>query len=154
MLSSSDTVSRRALVRSSGAHERDLRHRVAQHAGSDRVALGVVGIEEAFRRCPLDHLGQLPSQIHRILHTGVEALSTHRGMHVRGVAGQQHPSLAVGRGLPGHVGEPGDPGGTVDPVVGPVDGDERLAEIAQGGLARGSDVLRSVTMTRPAPLSA
>ena len=62
-------------------------------------------------------------------------------MHVRGVAGQQHPPLAVGRGLPGHIGEPGDPGGTVDPVVGPVDGDERLAEIAQGGLAGGPSVL-------------
>ena len=74
------------------AHERDLRHRVAQHAGSDRVALGMVGIQEAFRRCPVDHLGQLPSQIHRILHTGVEALSTDRGMHVRRVAGQQDPS--------------------------------------------------------------
>ena len=49
--------------------------------------------------------------------------------------------LAVGRRLPGHVGEPGDPGRAVDPVVGPVDGDERLAEIAQGGLAGGSDVL-------------
>ena len=108
-----------------GAHERDLRHRVAQHAGSDRVALGMVGIQEAFRRCPVDHLGQLPAQIHRILHTGVEALSTDRGMHVRRVAGQQDPSLAVGRGLPGHIGEPGDPGGTVDPVVGPVHGDER-----------------------------
>ena len=124
-----------------GAHERDLRHRVAQHAGSDRVALGMVGIQQAFRRCPVDHLGQLPAQIHRILHTGVEALSTDRGMHVRRVAGQQDPSVAVGRGLPGHIGEPGDPGGTVDPVVGPVDGDERLAEIAQGGFGRGSDVL-------------
>src|SRR4029450_1638098 len=31
--------------------------------------------------------------------------------------------------------------GTMDPVVGPVDGDERLAEIAQGGFGRGSDVL-------------
>ena len=28
----------------------------------------------------------------------------------------------------------------MDPVIGPVDGDERLAEIAQGGFARGSDV--------------
>ena len=47
--------------------------------------------------------------------------------------------FAVGRGLPGHIGEPGDEGGTVDPVVGPVYGDERLAEIAQGGFGRGSD---------------
>ena len=123
-----------------GAHEGDLRHRVAQHAGSDRVALGLVGIQETFRRCLVDDLGQLPAEIHRILHTGVEALSTDRGMHVRCVAGQQDPSVAVSRGLPSHVGEPGDPGGTVDPVVGPVDGDEALAEIAEGGFARGSDV--------------
>ena len=134
-------VSRKAFDAVVWAAKRDLRHRVAQHAGSDRVALGMVGIQEAFRRCPVDHLGQLPSQIHRILHTGVEALSTHRGMHVCGVAGQQDPSVAVGRGLPSHIGEPGDPGGTVDPVIGPVYGDERLAEIAQGGFGRGSDVL-------------
>src|SRR5207244_2974071 len=76
----------------------------------------------------------------RILHAGVEALSPDRGMDVRRVAGQQDPSVAVGRGLPGHIGEPGDPGGTVDPVVGPVYGDERLAEIAQSGFARGSEV--------------
>ena len=138
---SSETTSPSGLGAVVRAAERDLRHRVAQHAGSDRVALGMVGIQEALRRRPLDHLGQLPSQVHRILHADVEALSTHRRMHVRGVAGQQDASLAVGRGLPRHVGEPGDPGGTVDPVIGPVDGDERLAEIAQGGFARGSDVL-------------
>ena len=88
-----------------------------------------------FPASPLDHLGQLPSQIHRILHADVEALSAHRGMHMRGVAGQQHAPVAVGRGLPGHVGEAGDPGGTVDPEIGAVDGDERLADIAQGGFA-------------------
>ena len=44
----SATVSPRALVRSSVQTKRNLRHRVAQHAGSDRVALGVIGIEEAF----------------------------------------------------------------------------------------------------------
>ena len=76
------------------AAKRDQRHRVAQHAGSDRVALGMLGIQEAFRRCLVDHLGQLPAQIHRILHAGVEALSTVRGMHVCGVAGQQDPSSA------------------------------------------------------------
>ncbi len=73
--------------------------------------------------------------------TGVEALSTHRVMHVCGVAGQQDPSVAVGRGLPRHIGEPGNPGGTVDPVIRPVYGDERLAQIAQGGFAGGSEVL-------------
>src|ERR1700704_1896247 len=36
---------------------------------------------------------------------------------------------------------PGDPGGTMDPVVGPADGDKCLAEIAQARFGRGSDVL-------------
>ena len=54
--------------------------------------------------------------------------------------GHQHPSLAVGFGLPGGVGKPGHPGGTVYPVIGSVDGDKRLAEIGQGGLAGGSDL--------------
>ena len=134
------------------AAKNDRRHRVAQHAGSDRVALGMVRIQEAFRRCPLDHLGQLPSQIHRILHTGLEALSTDRRMHVCGVAGQQHASVAVGRGLPGHIGEPGDRGGTVDPVIGPIYGDERLAEIAQGGFGCGSDVLFGHQDADPPPI--
>ena len=80
---------RRALV---CAAKRDERHRGAQHAGSDRVALGVVGVQEAFRRGPVDHLGQLPAQVHRILDAGVEALAPVRGMHVCGVAGQQGPS--------------------------------------------------------------
>ena len=68
--------------------KRDLRHRGAQHARSDRVALGMVGIEEAVRRRLVDHLGELPAQVHRILHTGVETLSAVRGMHVCGVARQ------------------------------------------------------------------
>jgi hypothetical protein len=32
-----------------------------QHAGSDRAPLGMVGIQQAFWRRLLDHLGQLPS---------------------------------------------------------------------------------------------
>jgi hypothetical protein len=62
-------------------------------------------------------------------------------MHVCGVAGDQHPSLAVGRGLPRCIGEPGDPDGAMDPVVRPACGDESLAEIAQGGFGRGADML-------------
>ena len=41
-----------------GAHERDLRHRVTQYASRDRVALGMVGIQEAFRRRLVDDLGE------------------------------------------------------------------------------------------------
>ncbi len=121
------------------AAKRDQRHRVPQHHRSDRVTLGVVGVEQALGGCPVDHLGQLPPEVHRILHADLKALTAVRGMHVCGVAGQQDPSLAVGCGLPGHIGEPGDPRGIVDPVIGPVDGDERLAEVLQCGFARGFD---------------
>src|SRR5262249_35017181 len=64
----------------------------------------------------------------------VEALPTHRVVHVRGVARKQHASLPVGRRLPGHVREPGDPGWAVHPKVRSPYGDERLAEITQGRL--------------------
>ena len=104
MPSSWDMVSRRGVDTLAGAAERGLRHAVAQHAGSDRVPLGMVGIEQVFWRCPADHLGQLPSQVHRVLHAGVEALTADRGMHVRGVAGHQHPPVPAGRRLPGHIG--------------------------------------------------
>jgi hypothetical protein len=100
----------------------------------------MVRVQEAFRRRPLDHLGQLPSEVHGILHTGVEALPADRGMHVRGVAGQQDPSIAIRRGLSRSVREPGNPCGAVDPVVGPVDGDEPLPEIVEGWFGRRSDV--------------
>src|SRR5262249_20147464 len=78
------------------------------------------------------------AQIHRVLNTDVEALATHGRMHVCGVAGQQDPSVAVDRGLAGRIGEPGDPGGTVDPVVCSVYGDQRRADIPQGGFIFGS----------------
>src|SRR5215211_1316331 len=79
--------------------------------------------------------GPASTQVHRVLHTGVEALPTHRVMNVRGVAREQHTPFAVGRRLPGHVGEPGDPGRAVRPEVRPVGDGERLTEILQGGLA-------------------
>jgi hypothetical protein len=66
------------------AVERSLRQGVVQYARGDRVPLGAIGIRQALWRCPADHLGQLPAQIHRILNTGVEALPTDRDMHVCG----------------------------------------------------------------------
>jgi hypothetical protein len=41
------------LERSSGRTQRDLRHRVPQDAGSDRVALGLIGVQEASGDVPL-----------------------------------------------------------------------------------------------------
>ena len=68
------------------ALERGLSHRVLEYSGSDRVALVLIRVEEGLRGGPVDHLSQLPSQIHRILHTEAEALSTRRVMHMRRVA--------------------------------------------------------------------
>src|SRR5215211_276369 len=82
MLASSDTIIDQGLDALVAALERGLRHRVLERAGSDRVTLGVIRIQEALRGGPVDHLSQLPSQIHRILHTEAEALSTGRVMHV------------------------------------------------------------------------
>src|SRR5260221_7033735 len=62
-------------------------------------------------------------------------------MHVRRVAGQEHPSLSVGCRLPGHIGEPREVRDVVSTVVGPVDSDERLAKVAQGRLVALPDVL-------------
>ena len=117
-----------------GPSERRLRHGVVEHAGPDRVTLGVVGVEQALGCGPLHHLGQLPPEVHGILHAHVEALATLRRVHVGGVTGQQDASLAVRGRLPRHVGEPGDPGGAPQPVVGPVDGDECLPDVVDGGL--------------------
>ena len=47
MPSSSAMVSRRAWLRSSVRAERDLRHGVVQHPGTDRMPFGVVGVEQA-----------------------------------------------------------------------------------------------------------
>ena len=70
----------------------------------------------------------------------MEALSTIRGMHVRSVAGEEDPSAPIGRGLPGHIGEPGYPGCVVQTVIRALDGDESLAEITQGRLTGSPDV--------------
>ena len=70
-------------------------------------------------------------------------------MHVCGVAREQYASLAVGRRLPGHVGETGDPRRAVHPVVRPVDGDECLADILAGWARR--CVRGAVRSVRPVP---
>src|SRR5262249_15059125 len=52
------------------------RHSVAQHAGTNRMPLRMVSLEQALRRCPVDNLREFPPQIHRILDTEIESLST------------------------------------------------------------------------------
>ena len=131
------------------AAQRDLRHRVLQHARRDRMALGVIGVEQALRRRAFDHLRQLPAEVHRVLHTDVEALPADRRVHVRGVAREQHPSVAIRRGLPRHVGEPGDPGGLWTPKSVPYAAMSASLRSRSVGSAVGSDV-RFGHMTRTA----
>ncbi len=142
-LASSDTKTTRACMRSS----RRWSVPRAIVYWSARAATGwqlvPVGVQEALRGRPSDDLRQLPAQIHRILHTEAESLSTRRVMHMRRVAGEQDASRVVVGGVAGHVGEPRDPRGIVDPEVGAEHRDQRLAEIAQGGFAARSDLLLS-----------
>ena len=61
------------------ALERGLGHRVPQRAGGDRVALVVVGVQEALRGGPVDHLGELPAEVDGVLHAEADALSARPG---------------------------------------------------------------------------
>ncbi len=117
------------------ALERRQRHRVTERPCGHRMALPLIGVEEALGRGPLHHLRELPAQVHRVLHTEAETLPSRGVVHVRRVAREQHPSGAVGRRLARRVGEARDPGGIVHPEVGAERRDERPAEIVQGGLA-------------------
>jgi hypothetical protein len=102
MPASSDIRPTRALV---AALQRAERHRVPDRAGADRVAFGVVGVEEVIRGGPVHHPAQLPPEVHRVLHAEAEPLAAGRVVHVRRVARQQHAAAAVRRRLPRHVGE-------------------------------------------------
>ena len=84
---------------------------------------------------PLDHLGELPAQVHRVLDPYVEALPSDRIVDVGGVTRQQHTPAAIGRRLPGHVREARDPRRVVDPVVGPPHRDHPPPEVLEGRLA-------------------
>src|SRR5579862_4598261 len=61
-------------------------------------------------------------------------------MHVRGIAGQEDPSVAIARGLASHVCEPRHPDRTVNAVVGPAYGDELFTDVAQRGLTGSADL--------------
>ncbi len=56
--SNSDITSRRAPIMIVTAFDRGERHGVAQHAGTDRVALAMVGLKQAIRRYTQEPLGR------------------------------------------------------------------------------------------------
>jgi len=86
-------------------------------------------------------LGEFPAGVDRVLHAEADPLPAGRRMDVRGVAGEQHPPTAVGGCVPGGVGEPGDLPRILNPEVRAVHGRQCFAEVRQGRLARGSELL-------------
>src|SRR5690606_37990773 len=95
-------------TRSSG-HQLALRADVVQHLRGHRAPLVLVAVQQPRGR-PAAHLrGQFPTEVERVLDTEVEALPAQRRVHVRRVAGQQHPADPVALGEPDGVPEPGQP---------------------------------------------
>ncbi len=99
------------------------------------MTLVVVAVEQTLRGGAVDHLGELPAQVHRVLDPYVETLASDRVVDMGGVTCQQHTPAAIGSRLPGHVREARDPRWGVDPVVGPPHGDHPAPEVLQGRLA-------------------
>ena len=78
----------------------------------DRDALFLVGIEQCLVRSTIDDERQLPSQVVRILQSGVHALGPDRAVNVCRVAEQEASAIAKSRSasvLDAIGGEPGAP---------------------------------------------
>ena len=87
---------------------------------TDRVALGVVGVEQGLGRPVPEHGGELPPEVDGVLETDADALGAERGVVVGGVAGEEDAALAVLGGQAGGVGQGAHPGGggAVDVLAG------------------------------------
>ena len=135
--------------------KRDLRHRVMQYAKHHRVALGVIRVlEKAFPVMPAGPPG--PASIPGSPHPAHRSWGPahRRGVHVSGVARQQHASGALSGSLTRHVTHTGDPGRTVKiSRVGPLDADQRFADITQCGVRCRGRSWGSVSTMRAFPPS-
>lgn len=89
----------------------------AQHGPADRVPFGVVGVEQGGSGVAVQHRGQFPAEVGRVLQPGVHALSAGRTVHVRGVPGEEDPADPVPRRLPFVAVEAGHPAGLAHVVV-------------------------------------
>ena len=86
-------------------HDRHLGARPVEHRCADRMPLAGVGVEQAVGRVPVHGGRELPAEVHGVAEAEVESLAAERGVDVRGVAGEQHASLPVGRRLHRAIGE-------------------------------------------------
>jgi hypothetical protein len=112
--------------------ERGLRAGVLEDAGGDRMAFVLVRVEQRVRGLPADDRGELPAEVDRVLHAGVQALAARREVDVRGVPGEEDPAVPVALGLTGRVAVPGEPARRVHPEVGAGDLSECGAEGFEG----------------------
>ena len=67
------------------------------------MPLTPIAVEQTVRRVAANRGSQLPAEVHRVAKPEVEALAAQGGMDVRGVAGEQHPPLAISRRLIGAI---------------------------------------------------
>ena len=58
--------------------EEGLDHHVVQRSGRGRVPLRVVGVQQLVGRDAVDHLGELPAEVDRVLHAEADALPAGR----------------------------------------------------------------------------
>ena len=84
-------------------------------AGGDRAPLRLVLVEAALVRAVAQHAGEPDAQLDRVLDAGVHALAAGGAVHVRGVAGEEHPPLPVAVGEPVVDAEPRAPHDVLHP---------------------------------------
>ena len=116
--------------------------------GADGVPLGLVAVEQPGRRPPVHGGGELPPEVHRVLDAGVHALPAERRVHVRGVAGQEHPADPVVPGLPALAEEARAPARLAHAEVVAGDAAERVAQLVQRAAARRAGPVRAAGPTR------
>ena len=64
----------------------------------DRAPFGTVAVEQGVRGTVGRDQCELPAQVVRVHHPGVQALPARRAVNVHGVTGQQHAASAIGTG--------------------------------------------------------
>src|SRR5205085_1533764 len=69
------------------------------HRLVDRLALGLVAVEQQRITPVTQNQAQFPAEVERVLNAHVHALAADRAMDVRGVAEQKHPVFAKTRRL-------------------------------------------------------
>ena len=82
------------------AHLVEIGDAVLEVDARHRPALRLVGVEEVRAGLVAEHRGELPGEIVRVLHAGIEAEPAGRREAVRGIAGEEEAALPVARRPP------------------------------------------------------